>query len=151
MIELTIDGVPVKVAEGTTLFDAAREAGIEIPALCHDPRLDPAGVCRLCSVDIGERTLVAACVRPCEAGMEVKTVTPEIESHRRKLVDLLMADQPGPENDPRESTLGDNALLALARRYDAWGQDLPGAPGRRRSASSRRSRTTTSIYLGPSR
>ena len=136
MIELTIDGVPVKVAEGTTLFDAAREAGIDIPVLCHDPRLDPAGVCRLCSVDIGERTLVAACVRPCEAGMEVKTVTPEIETHRRKLVDLLMADQPGPENDPRESTLGDNALLALARRYDAWGQDLPGAPGRRPADSS---------------
>ena len=65
MIELTIDGVRVSVAEGTTLYEAAKGAGIEIPVLCHDDRYDPVGVCRMCTVDVGERTLAAACVRVC--------------------------------------------------------------------------------------
>jgi NADH dehydrogenase/NADH:ubiquinone oxidoreductase subunit G len=67
MIRLTIDGVQVEVAEGTTLWEAARARGIEIPVLCHDPRLRPVGVCRLCVVDVGERTLAAACVRPASS------------------------------------------------------------------------------------
>ena len=47
-VTLTIDGRELTVPEGTTLFDAAREAGIEIPTLCHDPKLEPVGVCRMC-------------------------------------------------------------------------------------------------------
>ena len=73
-IELTIDGRAVRVAPGTTIWDAARRAGIEIPVLCHDPRLAPVGVCRMCVVDVGERVLAAACVRECEEGMEVRSV-----------------------------------------------------------------------------
>ncbi len=136
MIELTIDGIRVSVAEGTTLFDAARAAGIEIPVLCHDDRYDPVGVCRMCTVDVGERTLAAACVRRCEADMEVKTQTAEIKGHRRNLVDLLMADQPDPTSDARGSSLGDNALLTLARQYDAWGNDWGAGPERQADTSS---------------
>ena len=136
MIELTIDSVTVKVPEGTTLIDAAAQVGIDIPVLCHDDRMDPVGVCRMCTVDVGERALAAACVRVCEDGMEVKTATDEIEKHRRNLVDLLMADQPDPEADPREKALGDNALLALARQYDAWGTDWASASPRAADPSS---------------
>jgi len=136
MIELTIDGVTVKVPEGTTLIEAAAQVGIEIPVLCHDDRLDPVGVCRMCTVDVGERALAAACVRVCEDGMEVKTTTEEIEKHRGNLVDLLMADQPEPEADPREKALGDNALLALARQYDAWGTQWASAEPRAADSSS---------------
>ncbi len=136
MIELTIDGVRVSVAEGTTLYEAAKGAGIEIPVLCHDDRYDPVGVCRMCTVDVGERTLAAACVRVCEPDMEVKTRTTEIEGHRRNLVDLLMADQPDPESDARESSLGDNALLAMARQYDAWGSEWGPGPERAPDTSS---------------
>ena len=136
MIELTIDGVTVKVPEGTTLIEAAAQVGIEIPVLCHDDRLDPVGVCRMCTVDVGERALAAACVRVCEDGMEVKTTTDEIEKHRGNLVDLLMADQPEPEADPRENALGDNALLALARQYDAWGTDWASGSPRPADSSS---------------
>src|SRR3954451_5781424 len=93
-VSLRIDNVEVTVPEGTTIWDAAREAGIEIPALCHDPRYDPVGVCRVCAVDVGARVLAAACVRPCEDGMEVRTRTPRIERQRATLVELLMADQP---------------------------------------------------------
>ena len=81
-MSVTIDGHQVTVAEGTTIFDAAREVGIDIPVLCHNERYDPVGVCRMCVVDTGGRVFAAACVRPCEDGMEVKTATPELERSR---------------------------------------------------------------------
>jgi len=136
MIQLTIDGVAVEVAEGTTLWEAAQAAGIEIPILCHEPRLKPVGVCRMCVVDVGERLLAAACVRTCTPGMDVKTTTPEIESHRKTLVELLICDQPPLERDPKESSVGGNALLALAARYDARRDRFPSGAGRPADPSS---------------
>ena len=130
MIELTIDGRKVEVPEGTSVYDAAKRLGIEIPVLCHEERMDPVGVCRMCVVDAGERVLAASCVRPCHDGMEVKTSTDEVETHRKMLTELLMSDQPAVETDPRETQLGDNMLHDLARRYDAWGERLPRQNGR---------------------
>ena len=135
-VELTIDGRAVRVAEGTSLWEAARQAGIEIPVLCHEPRLRPVGVCRMCVVDVGERTLAASCVRACQPGMQVQTSSPEVEGHRRMLTELLMSDQGPPERDPRETAIGGNELLALARRYDAWGRRLPRGNSRPADASS---------------
>ena len=114
---LAIDGQGVTVPEGTTIWEAAAGVGIDIPVACHDPRYDPVGVCRLCVVDVGARVLAASCVRLCEDDLDVKTATREVESQRRTLVRLLMADQPPEDEDPKESTTGDNELLALARRY----------------------------------
>jgi formate dehydrogenase major subunit len=130
-VTLTIDGREVTVAEGTTIWDAAKQAGIEIPVLCHDERYDPVGVCRVCAVDVGGRVYAAACVRPCEDGMEVKTATEGVEKSRATLVQLLMADQPPTAEDPKETTTADNELLALARRYGVAREDgLPLASGR---------------------
>lgn len=112
-ISLTIDGREVTVAEGTTIWEAAAALGIDIPALCHSPGLRPVGVCRLCVVDVGARTLAASCVRECEPGMSVRTDTDEIEGHRRTLTELLLADQP--ETSRREVSTGDDALYGLAR------------------------------------
>ena len=114
---LTIDGHELTVPEGTTIWEAAKEAGIEIPVLCHDERYDPVGVCRICAVDVGGRVYAAACVRPCEDGMEVKTETPEVEQRRATLTQLLLCDQPPAAEDPKETTTADNELLELARRY----------------------------------
>ncbi|HEV2873834.1 MAG TPA: 2Fe-2S iron-sulfur cluster-binding protein, partial [Thermoleophilaceae bacterium] len=130
-VTLTIDGREVTVAEGTTIWDAAKDAGIDIPVLCHDERYDPVGVCRVCAVDVGGRVYAAACVRPCEDGMEVKTATEGVEKSRATLVQLLMADQPPTERDPKETTTADNELLVLARRYGVQREDgLPIASGR---------------------
>ncbi len=120
-VTLTIDGQSCTVVAGTTLWDAAREVGIDVPVLCHDPRLRAVGVCRLCVVDSGQRTLAAACVRPCEADMDVHTDTDEIQRHRRTLVELLLADQPPVSR--REATTGDDHLYTLAR--DLGVADVP--------------------------
>jgi len=122
-VTLTIDGKSVTVPAGTTIWDAAKRLGIDIPVLCHDERLRPVGVCRVCVVDTGGRTLAASCVRPCEPGMKVDTASPRVERGRKVLLDLLMSDQP--EVCPKESTTGDSELHALARRYGADGAGLP--------------------------
>jgi formate dehydrogenase major subunit len=130
-VNLTIDGREVEVAEGTTIWQAAKDAGIEIPVLCHDERYDPVGVCRMCVVDVGGRVYAAACVRPCEDGMEVKTATPDVERNRATLTQLLLSDQPPPESDPKETTTADNELLVLVRRYGVQRQNgLPIGHGR---------------------
>ena len=113
-VSVTIDGNQVSVAEGTTIFDAAREVGVDIPVLCHNERYDPVGVCRMCVVDTGGRVFAAACVRPCEDGMEVKTATPELDRSRATLTELLVADQPPRAEDPKDITTRDNLLLSLA-------------------------------------
>ncbi len=130
---LTIDGQAVTVAEGTTIWQAARDLGIDIPVLCHDENgtIDPVGVCRMCVVDTGGRAYAAACVRPCEADMEVTTASAEVEHSRAVLTELLVADQPPRERDPKQTTTGDNELLALADRYGVTPpDDLPCGSGR---------------------
>src|SRR3954447_15306343 len=133
-VTCTIDGVELTVPAGTTIYTAAKHAGIEIPVLCHDERYDPVGVCRMCAVDVGGRVLAAACVRPCEEGMEVTTASARVEKQRAVLTELLMSDQP--DEDPKESNTGDNPLLELVRRYDTGhGERLPQARGRGIDAS----------------
>jgi len=136
MIELEIDGVTVKVPEGTTIWQAAQQHGIEIPTLCHEPRMQPVGVCRMCVVDVGERTLAASCVRECQPGMQVKTTDAAIEQHRAMLTELLMSDQPEGSDDAKQTSVGGSELFALAERYDARGDRLPGGARRPQDASS---------------
>ena len=112
--------------------------------LCHDERYDPVGVCRMCVVDVGARVYAAACVRPCEDGMAVKTVHPAVERSRAILTELLVADQPPRDEDPKQTTTGDNELLALADRYGVTGRrsSLPRS-GRAPTCPTRSSRSTT--------
>jgi formate dehydrogenase major subunit len=114
-VNLTIDGRQVSVPPGKTIYDAAKCAGIDIPALCHHPKLTPVGVCRMCVVDIGGRVLAASCVRPCEEGMKVETNSPKVEKQRRMLTALLLSDHPLP--CAKERTTRDDELDQLGRRY----------------------------------
>jgi predicted molibdopterin-dependent oxidoreductase YjgC len=115
LIKLTIDGKPAQVPEGTSIWDAARNIGIDIPVLCHSPRMRPVGVCRMCVVDIGQRVMAASCVRPCEEGMNVDASSAKVEKHRKMLTSLLLSDYP--ENSAREASTGNDQLLALARKF----------------------------------
>ena len=112
-LSLSIDGKSVQVPQGTTIWEAAREAGVDIPVLCHSPHMAPVGVCRMCVVDLGERVYAAACVRKCEEGMKVDTASPEVNRHRKMLTALLLSDYP--QSSAREDSTGNDELLALAR------------------------------------
>jgi formate dehydrogenase major subunit len=130
-VTLRIDGREITVEDGTTILDAAAQLGIQIPVLCHDERYDPVGVCRMCVVDVGARAYAAACVRPCEEGMEVTTTGDRLDRHRATLTELLLSDQPDPAADPKETTTADNELLVLVRQYGIDKRDgLPHGDGR---------------------
>ncbi len=74
MVELEIDGQPVRVFEGQTILDACNKLGIETPTLCYGETLRPANVCRVCVVEIeGARVLAPSCSRKAEEGMKVRT------------------------------------------------------------------------------
>lgn len=95
LIQLTVDGIVVMVPQGTTVLEAARQADIRIPTLCHLPDLRPEGACRLCVVQIeGVRTLAASCVQPVAEGMVVRTHTPEVLEARRLVLELILANHP---------------------------------------------------------
>ena len=132
-IQLTIDGREVTAQAGQTIWEAAKQVGIDVPVLCHDPRLAPVGVCRMCVVDVGGRVLAAACVRSCEPGMKVDTCSPRVEKQRAMLTSLLLSDHPSP--CAKERTTADCALEALGRRY-AVTDSLPRGNGRPADSSS---------------
>lgn len=92
-ITLTIDGRPLEARAGQTVLEVCRENGIRIPTLCHDPRLEPYGACRLCIVQIeGVRGLPTSCTTRIAEGMSVTTNSPEIADLRRSIVELLLSD-----------------------------------------------------------
>jgi formate dehydrogenase major subunit len=95
MARVTIDGHELDVRGAPTILDAAATAGVEVPTLCHDPRMTPSGACRMCVVEVaGLPRPVAACTTPVADGMVVQTHTPEIDELRRTLLGLLAADYP---------------------------------------------------------
>ncbi|MDH3683963.1 MAG: 2Fe-2S iron-sulfur cluster-binding protein, partial [Acidimicrobiia bacterium] len=85
MINLTIDGKPVEVEEGSTVLEAAESLGIRIPTLCHHKSLRPYGACRLCLVEIeGPRpALQAACIYPVQEGLIVHTDGERVQRSRK--------------------------------------------------------------------
>lgn len=96
-ITLKINGQSVTVEEGTTLLKAAKDAGIDIPTLCAHEELEPAGVCRFCTVEIKKGTktrLVTSCVYPVEDGLEVQTESEKVTKIRKMLIELLMPVAP---------------------------------------------------------
>src|ERR1700724_3622554 len=114
MIDINIDGQPLRVPAGTTVFDAARMNGINIPTLCHLQNQTPVGVCRLCVVDTGARVLAASCVRPVEPGMKVVTNSEKVLAARKTLLELMMSDHPSP--CARQADSGECELEVLAKQ-----------------------------------
>ena len=100
MINLTIDNKKIQVEKGTSLLDAAKTVGINIPTLCYlhlhdlDITNKPAG-CRICVVEVkGRRNLAPACVTECTEGMEVNTHNIRVLNARKTVMELILSDHP---------------------------------------------------------
>ena len=93
MVNLKINNISVSVPEGTTILEAAKSIGINIPTLCYMKGINEIGACRICVVEVkGARSNVAACVYPVNEGMEVFTNTPKIRKERKTTLELIMSD-----------------------------------------------------------
>src|SRR5215471_12907812 len=89
-IEITIDGNSIRVPETMTILDACRSMAIDIPTLCYLENLTPVNVCRVCVVELtGARTLVPACSRKVEVGMDIKTDSPRVRLSRKMVLEFL--------------------------------------------------------------
>ena len=97
MIRVVIDGKEVRLEKPTTILNAARQAGIDIPSLCYDERLQPYGACRLCLVEVKGRGIVTSCTTQVQDGMEVNTETPEVVEHRKTILGMLAERHPAGE------------------------------------------------------
>lgn len=95
MINLTIDETQVEVKEGTTILEAARKAGIDIPTLCYLKEINEIGDCRMCIVEVeGRRGFATSCVQKAEEGMVVHTNTPAVLEARKTMLDLILSNHP---------------------------------------------------------
>lgn len=91
---LIIDGKAISAEEGATVLQAATEAGIKIPTLCHLDGVYDVGACRLCLVEVaGTPKLLPACTTKVAEGMDVKTDSDRLRKYRRITVELLFAER----------------------------------------------------------
>lgn len=128
MVTLTINGVSVTVPAGTTIKEAAAQAGIYIPTLCYLKDLNEIGACRVCCVEVeGESRMVTACNNPVREGMVVHTNSPRARETRRTNVELILS-----QHDCRCATCvrsGNCKLQKLANDLgilvNPYEQDLP--------------------------
>ena len=116
MLDLTIDGKKCTVSEGTTILEAARSVGIDVPSLCYLKEVNDLGSCRLCMVEAeGYNRLLPACRTKAAEGMVIETETPKLAGYRKTMLRLILANHRAscmscPEN-------GACRLQALCNRY----------------------------------
>jgi len=91
-VSLTIDGQEITVPAGTTILEAARQLGKDVPVICYHEATTANGLCRLCVVDVnGGRLLQPACVAECQTGAQVETRSERVERSRRTILEMLNA------------------------------------------------------------
>lgn len=117
MINLTIDGLNVSVPEGTTILEAARSVGIDIPTLCFLKDINEAGDCRMCIVEVeGRRGFATSCIQKVEEGMVVKTNSKDVSEAREVVLDLILSNH---HKDCLTCVRNGNCeLQRLAQRYN---------------------------------
>lgn len=121
MAQLSLNGKAVTFEPGETILQVASRSGESIPTLCNDTRLDPAGACRSCLVELeGSRRLVPSCATPATEGAVVRTKGERIERHRKTLFSLYLTEHPAEDNERGAP----NKLVRASARFGAgdWGK-----------------------------
>jgi len=95
MIKITLDGKVLTAKEGQTILEVCQENSIDIPTLCHDEQLEPAGVCWICVVDVQDYGLVTSCDTRVADGMVIETGNEEVISARKKALELMLKNHYG--------------------------------------------------------
>ena len=114
-VELTIDGEKITALEGSTLLDACRAAGTEVPTLCYGDTITPKNACRVCMVELeGSRILVPSCSRKVEPGMVVHTDNDRTRHSRKLVLELL----------------GSSVDLSLTKNVARWNENYGAEPTR---------------------
>jgi predicted molibdopterin-dependent oxidoreductase YjgC len=118
-VEIKIDGRSVTVPETMTILDACRSIGIDTPTLCYLENLTPVNVCRVCVVELtGARTLVPACSRTVEAGMDIKTDSDRVRLSRKMVLEFL-----GSSVDLSTAPQAQSYMQRYEARPDRYGSD----------------------------
>jgi formate dehydrogenase alpha subunit len=95
-VRIVLNGREVSARDGSSILQAAEQEGVEIPTLCHSPDLTPAGVCRVCVVEVeGAGSLVGSCHTPIAEGMVIRTHSSKVLTARKAIVELLLAGHTG--------------------------------------------------------
>lgn len=124
MIKASINGVEHHFNEEFSILEAAGSIGVNIPTLCHDKRLKPAGACRLCIVEIkGQTHPAASCMTPIKEGMQIETATPKIEKAREFNLKMLAQNYPYSAFEKHP----DKHFHTLARDHRLTKEDFLGA------------------------
>ncbi|UMZ74818.1 NAD(P)-binding protein [Natranaerofaba carboxydovora] len=122
-VNLTIDGKEISVPKGSTVLEAARKLGLDIPTLCYDPRLEPFGACRMCFVEVeGARKPLTACSTVADDGMVVKTNSEIIDEIRKSALELLLSNHYGDCSPPCNMTCPASVDIQGFIAYIADGQ-----------------------------
>jgi bidirectional [NiFe] hydrogenase diaphorase subunit len=97
MVTITVDGATIQTPEGSNVLEAALEAGICIPNLCHLPTVSPIGACRVCIVEVvegGRRKMTTSCTLEAKDGLIIEAHSEAVVRARRNIVELLLAEAP---------------------------------------------------------
>ncbi len=115
---IQLDGKECTFEPGETVLQVAQRNGFSIPTLCHDSRLDPAGACRSCLVEVdGARRLMPSCATPANQGDKVTVESERIDRHRKSLLALYLTDHPSEEVVAERRR--PNLLMEMAQQYAA--------------------------------
>ena len=125
LITLTIDGQKVKAKKGTTILQAAKQAGIDIPTLCFLKDINEVGDCRMCIAEVeGRRGFATSCIQTVEEGMVVHTHTPNVLEARHVILDLIISNH---AKDCLTCTRSGNCeLQALAVKFNVLNVEFEG-------------------------
>ena len=136
-LDLQINGIEVRCAEGASILDAVQDAGFEVPTLCYDERVGPQGTCRMCLVEIevsGRKQQVASCTAFAEDGQRVATHTDELRDYRKTLLEMLLSEMASPNANPYSNKVGPTEFDRAIEEYEAKWDPLPKLKAREKAS-----------------